>query len=118
MMAKISTHVLDTSRGLPAEGIAVELHLVKAGERRLVAAVTTNADGRPAAPLASAEALETGIYELSFHAADYFHRLGVSQPAPPFLGVIVVRIGVSDPAGNYHVPLLLSPFAYSTYRGS
>jgi hydroxyisourate hydrolase len=117
-MARISTHVLDTTRGAPAHGIAVELHLVKSAERRLMAAVTTNADGRTDAPLVSANTLETGVYELSFHAADYFHRMGVTQPAPPFLGVIVIRIGVADPSGNYHVPLLLSPFAYSTYRGS
>jgi 5-hydroxyisourate hydrolase len=117
-VARISTHVLDTSRGLPAHGIAVELHLVKGAERRLMAAVLTNADGRTEAPLVSADALETGVYELSFHAADYFHRFGVAQPAPPFLGVVVIRIGVSDPSGSYHVPLLLSPYAYSTYRGS
>ena len=117
-MARISTHVLDTSRGVPAQGIAVELHLVKGAERRLMAAVMTNADGRTDAPLVSADALETGVYELSFHAADYFHRIGVAQPAPPFLGVIVIRVGIADPSGSYHVPLLLSPFAYSTYRGS
>jgi 5-hydroxyisourate hydrolase len=117
-MSRISTHVLDTSRGTPARGIAVELHLVKGAERRLMAAVVTNSDGRTDTPLVSADSLETGVYELSFHAADYFHRLGVTQPAPPFLGVVVIRIGVSDPSGSYHVPLLLSPFAYSTYRGS
>lgn len=117
-MAKISTHVLDTSRGVPAQGMAVELHLVKGGERRLMAAVITNADGRTDAPLVSADALETGVYELSFHAADYFYRMGVTQPTQPFLGVIVIRVGIADPAGSYHVPLLLSPFAYSTYRGS
>ena len=117
-MARISTHVLDTTRGMAARGIAVELHLVKGAERTLMAAVVTNADGRTDAPLVSADALETGVYELSFHAADYFHRMGAAQPAPPFLGVIVIRIGIADPAGSYHVPLLLSPFAYSTYRGS
>ena len=103
---------------MAARGIAVELHLVKGAERTLMAAVVTNADGRTDAPLVSADALETGVYELSFHAADYFHRMGAAQPAPPFLGVIVIRIGIADPAGSYHVPLLLSPFAYSTYRGS
>ena len=117
-MARISTHVLDTSRGAPAQGLAVELHLVKGAERRLIAAVTTNVDGRTDSPLFSGETVETGVYELSFHAADYFHRLGILLPDPPFLGVIVVRIGVADSSGNYHVPLLLSPFAYSTYRGS
>ena len=117
-MARISTHVLDTSRGAPAQGIAVELHLVKGPERRLIAAVTTNADGRTDAPLVSGDHLELGVYELSFHAADYFHRLGLTLTNPPFLGVIVVRVGIADSGGNYHVPLLLSPYAYSTYRGS
>ncbi len=117
-MARISTHVLDTSRGAPAQGIAVELHLVTGAERRLIAAVTTNADGRTDAPLVSADHLETGVYELSFHAADYFHRLGAPISNPPFLGVIVIRVGIADSSGNYHVPLLLSPYAYSTYRGS
>jgi 5-hydroxyisourate hydrolase len=117
-VARISTHVLDISRGTPAHGIAVELHFIQGGERRLMAAVTTNADGRTDAPLVSADALETGVYELSFHAADYFHRSGVRLPEPPFLGVIVIRVGIADPSGSYHVPLLLSPFAYSTYRGS
>jgi 5-hydroxyisourate hydrolase len=117
-MARISTHVLDISRGMPAQGIAVELHLVKGAERKLMAAALTNADGRTDSPLVTGDALETGVYELSFHAADYFHRMGLTQSAPPFLGVIVVRVGIADPAGSYHVPLLLSPFAYSTYRGS
>jgi len=117
-MPTISTHVLDLARGVPAAGLAVELHLVKGADRKLMAAVTTNADGRTDAPLVSAEALETGVYELSFHASDYFHRMGMAQPSQPFLGVIVVRVGIADRLGNYHVPLLLSPFAYSTYRGS
>jgi 5-hydroxyisourate hydrolase len=117
-MPHISTHVLDTSRGTPAQGMAVELHFVTGAERRLMAAVTTNIDGRTDAPLVTGESLETGVYELSFYAADYFHRVGIALPAPPFLGVIVIRVGIADPSANYHVPLLLSPFAYSTYRGT
>ena len=117
-MARISTHVLDISRGAAAQGIAVELHLIKGAERRLIAAVTTNADGRTEAPLASGDRLEAGVYELTFHAADYFHRTGITLSDPPFLGVVVVRIGIADERGNYHVPLLLSPYGYSTYRGT
>ena len=117
-MPKISTHVLDIARGVPAQGIAVELHLVTGAERRLIAAVTTNGEGRTDAPLASGDRLETGIYELTFHAADYFHRVGVALTNPPFLGVVIIRVGIADPAGTYHVPLLLSPYGYSTYRGS
>jgi 5-hydroxyisourate hydrolase len=109
---------LDISRGAPAQGIAVELHLVKGAERVLIAAITTNTDGRTDAPLASGDSLETGIYELTFHAADYFHRIGVAMTNPPFLGVVIIRFGIADAAGAYHVPLLLSPYGYSTYRGS
>jgi 5-hydroxyisourate hydrolase len=117
-MARISTHVIDVSRGVPAQGIAVELHLIQGAERRLVAAVTTNADGRTDAPLVSGETIDAGIYELTFHAADYFHRTGVALTDPPFLGVVIVRLGLADAHRNYHVPLLLSPYGYSTYRGS
>jgi 5-hydroxyisourate hydrolase len=117
-MARISTHVIDVSRGMPAEGIAVELHLIQGAERHLIAAVTTNADGRTDAPLVSGETIESGIYELTFHAADYFHRTGVALTNPPFLGVVIVRLGLADAHRNYHVPLLLSPYGYSTYRGS
>jgi len=117
-MPSLTTHVLDTSRGLPAQGIAVELHFISGADRRLVAAATTNRDGRTDAPMLSGDELETGIYEFSFHAADYFHGLGVSLGVPPVFGVIVIRVGVSDPRGSYHIPLLLSPFGYTTYRGS
>jgi 5-hydroxyisourate hydrolase len=117
-MARLSTHVLDTSRGVPAAGIIVELHRLKHGDRQLVATAITNTDGRTDAPLLAGEQLETGVYELVFHAGEYFRRTGLVLPAPPFLDEVVVRIGVADAAGNYHVPLLLSPFGYSTYRGS
>ncbi|MBM3818115.1 MAG: hydroxyisourate hydrolase [Acidimicrobiia bacterium] len=117
-MAKISTHVLDTSRGAPAQGVAIELHLVIGAERTRIAAATTNADGRTDPPLVSADRLEPGVYELTFHAADYFRRQGVTLSTPPFLGDVVIRVGIADPHGHYHVPLLLSPFGYTTYRGS
>jgi 5-hydroxyisourate hydrolase len=117
-MARVSTHVLDTMLGKPAAGVVVELHAVEAGERRLVKSTVTNADGRTDAPLLAGDRIQTGVYELTFRAADYFRRAGVTLPDPPFLGEVVVRVGIADPAGNYHVPLLLSPHGYVTYRGS
>jgi len=113
-MARISTHVLDTSRGEPARGVAIDLHFCA----KLVKTAVTNMDGRTDQPLVSADRLETGVYELTFHAGDYFRARGVAVTAPPFLDEVVVRFGVADPNGNYHVPLLLSPYGYSTYRGS
>jgi len=117
-MAHLSTHVLDTSRGAPARGMVIELHMLREGERLPLKTVTTNADGRPDAPLLSGDRLETGIYELTFRAGEYFQHVGVPLQTPPFLGEIVVRFGIADPTGHYHVPLLLSPYGYSTYRGS
>jgi 5-hydroxyisourate hydrolase len=117
-MARLSTHVLDTSRGTPAAGVRIELHVVENGERRRVAVATTNADGRTDAPLLSGERLETGVYELTFHAGDYYRSTGTPLTEPPFLDAVVIRVGLADPAGNYHVPLLLAPYGYSTYRGS
>ena len=117
-MAHLSTHVLDTARGAPAAGVIIELHRLHLGERRLVTTSVTTADGRTEAPLLAGERLETGTYELVFHAGDYFRALGLSLPAPPFLDQIIIRIGIADESGSYHVPLLLSPYGYSTYRGS
>ena len=117
-MGRISTHVLDTSRGVPAHGVGIELHRLDGNGRVRVAAATTNADGRTDAPLVAGERLQTGIYELTFRAADYFARAGVPLADPPFLGDVVIRVGIADPDGHYHVPLLLSPYVYSTYRGS
>ncbi len=113
-MARISTHVLDTSRGEPARGLAIDLHF----GAKLLESDVTNMDGRTDQPLVTADRLETGVYELTFHAGDYFRRAGIQLADPPFLGDVVIRFGVADPAGNYHVPLLLSPYGYSTYRGS
>ena len=117
-MARLSTHVLDTSRGKPAQDMMVDLHICSNGERRHVNTWRTSSDGRTREPLLSADRLETGIYELTFHAGDYFRTAGIQLPNPPFLDDIVIRFGIADPAGNYHVPLLLSPYGYSTYRGS
>jgi len=117
-MARLSTHVLDTSRGTPAAGVMVHLHEVRGGDRVAVASATTNVDGRTDAPLLSGDRLDAGVYELTFHLGDYFRRAGAILTDPPFLDIVVVRIGVADPAGSYHVPLLVSPYGYSTYRGS
>jgi len=113
-MARLSTHVLDIARGKPAQGITIDLRL----RAKLVKSSVTNVDGRTDEPLLSADRLETGVYELTFHAGDYFHRIGVELSDPPFLDEVVIRFGVADPTGDYHVPLLLSPYGYSTYRGT
>lgn len=116
-MARLSTHVLDTARGRAAAGVTIELHAVSDRERRLVTTVVTNSDGRTDRPLLSGEQIETGVFELSFHAGDYWRRTDAALTDPPFLDVIVVRVGIADASGDYHVPLLLSPYGYSTYRG-
>jgi 5-hydroxyisourate hydrolase len=117
-MAHLSTYVLDTARGIPARGVKIELHRIEDGARRRVATGVTNADGKIAAPLISGELLEIGVYELVFHAGDYLRGAGTAVSEPPFLDQIAVRFGVGELNRNYHVPLLLSPFGYSTYRGS
>jgi 5-hydroxyisourate hydrolase len=115
-MASISTHVLDTSRGRPAAGVTVELHACHGCERRLVVKAATDSDGRVARDVLTPGDLPAGVYELTFHAGDYFRALGSESSDPPFLDNVVVRFGIAD--GHHHVPLLLSPFGYSTYRGS
>jgi len=117
-MGKLSTHVLDTAHGRPAAGVRVELYAVDAGGRSLVKTELTNADGRCAAPLLEGEALHAGQYELVFHAGDYFAAQGVMLPSPRFLDRVTIAFGIADPAQNYHVPLVMTPWSYSTYRGS
>jgi 5-hydroxyisourate hydrolase len=117
-MARLSTHVLDTSRGAPAEGVLVDLYRCNTGSRALLKSSVTNADGRTDEPLISTGELTVGVHELVFHVGDYFRALELSLTDPPFLDEVVVRFGIADPRGNYHVPLLLSPYGYSTYRGS
>jgi 5-hydroxyisourate hydrolase len=116
-MARLSTHVLDTARGIPAVGVRVELHAIIDEQRMPVCAVHTNQDGRTE-PLLAGDRIPAGTYELSFFAADYFRQAGAPLPDPPFLDVIVIRFGIADPEGHYHVPLLVSPYGYTTYRGS
>ncbi len=121
MPGHLTTHVLDIAQGRPAAGMRVELwRLSAAGARTLLTAVRTNADGRTDKPLLGAGELRTGVYELVFAVGEYFLDF-LAQPVAattPFLDQVPVRFGVADPEAHYHVPLLVSPWAYSTYRGS
>lgn len=116
-MGQLTTHVLDTYHGIPAEGVEIELTRLGAEPAR-VAKARTNAQGRCDAPLLTGNALVAGQYELAFHVAAYFRAKGVTLPDPPFLSTVVIRIGIADAGAHYHVPLLASPWSYSTYRGS
>lgn len=115
-MGRLTTHVLDTAQGKPAAGLAITLR--RAGESDALASIITNADGRADRPLMEGDAMKAGRYELVFAAGAYFDRLGLTLPEPKFLDEVVIRFGIADADAHYHVPLLLSPFGYSTYRGS
>ena len=116
---RLSTHVLDIHGGHPAAGVMIELaELSDDGERREVASAATNRDGRTDAPLIGGRPVPIGRYELRFHVGDYFARRGARQGDPRFLDVVPVQFAVAEPEGNYHVPLLVTPWSYSTYRGS
>ena len=120
MPGRLTTHVLDTVHGRPAAGVAIELYCIDSesnASERLIA-VRTNAEGRTDGPLLAGDALRAGLYELVFSLGDYFAAVGRANAAIPFLDKVPVRFGVSDPDANYHIPLLASPWAYSTYRGS
>ena len=118
-LAGVTTHVLDVTIGRPAQGVRVELYELGSGsERKLVCDVVTNADGRTDKPLVSADEARAGRFELIFHAGDYFRRRRAELADPPFLDVIPIRFGLADLQAHYHVPLLVSPWSYSTYRGS
>jgi 5-hydroxyisourate hydrolase len=116
-MGRLTTHVLDTSTGRPASGLAIELFRDGDRENAIVTA-TTNSDGRLDAPLLDGTAMTADTFELRFHVADYFRSRGLSLPDPPFLDVVPIRFGIADTSAHYHVPLLISPYGYSTYRGS
>lgn len=117
-MGKISTHVLDTTLGKPGAGVQVELYRVDATARILVKADITNADGRCDTPLVEGDVLVAGNYELVFGAGAYFAAQGAVLPQPPFLDRVIIAFGVADAGENYHVPLVVTPWSYSTYRGS
>jgi 5-hydroxyisourate hydrolase len=117
MTGYLTTHVLDTARGCPAQGVVIELFKIVGETRTLLQTLATNADGRTDEQILPAETFETGVYELVFHAGDYLDANGTAPESPRFLDVIPLRFGMSE-TSHYHVPLLLSPFGYSTYRGS
>ncbi|MYZ48226.1 hydroxyisourate hydrolase [Propylenella binzhouense] len=115
-MGRVTTHVLDTARGCPAAGM--RLRLFDARQRIEIAAAVTNGDGRCDGPLLEGAAMRAGAYEILFEAGAYFDRIGIDLPEPKFLDEVVIRFGIADRDGHYHVPLLISPYGYSTYRGS
>ncbi|MFQ5438712.1 MAG: hydroxyisourate hydrolase [Paracoccaceae bacterium] len=116
-MGRLTTHVLDTARGKPAAGLAIELFRLNGGARSLIGRFSTNADGRVEGPLLEGDSFTPGVYELVFFAGDYLEQTSAAAGGPRFLDLIPIRFGIGED-GHYHVPLLLSPFGYSTYRGS
>ena len=117
-MAKLSTHVLDTHSGRPAAGVEIELHALEPGDPRQIASARTNADGRTDRPLLEGTAVKRGRYRLVFHVGDYFRAQGIALPDPAFVDVVPVDFGIAEDGGSYHVPLVCTPWTYSTYRGS
>lgn len=117
MTGYLTTHVLDTALGRPAKGLKIELFRQGNGDRQLLKTLETNADGRTDEQILPADLFRTGTYELVFHAGDYLTKTGTAPEYPRFLDIIPLRFGMSEES-HYHVPLLLSPFGYSTYRGS
>jgi 5-hydroxyisourate hydrolase len=117
MTGYLTTHVLDTARGCPAEGLRIELYRIEDERRTHLRTLVTNADGRTDAQILPAEEFATGVFELVFHAGAYLDACGTAPESPRFLDIIPIRFGMSGPS-HYHVPLLLSPFGYATYRGS
>jgi 5-hydroxyisourate hydrolase len=116
-MGRLTTHVLDTAHGRPGDGIAIDLYRIEGTRERLTSAVT-NKDGRCDHPLLEGDSVKAGVYELAFRVGDYFAARGVAVPDPRFLDEVVIRFGIAAPNEHYHVPLLISPYGYSTYRGS
>lgn len=118
MTGFLTTHVLDTARGLPAAGMLITLYRLTGDTRTRIVDMRTNADGRTDSPILPQGDFTTGSYELVFHAGDYLRATAQAAAEPLFLDVIPIRFGINDADSHYHVPLLLSPYGYSTYRGS
>ncbi len=114
----LTTHVLDTALGLPAEGIEVSLYRIDGNQRVHLTTRVTNSDGRTDAPILPVETFATGTYELEFHVGAYHLRMGQDLSEPAFLDIVPIRFGIADATSHYHVPLLVSPYGFSTYRGS
>jgi 5-hydroxyisourate hydrolase len=117
-MGKLSTHVLDTAQGKPGAGVDIELYRIEGGQRTLLKTDATNPDGRCNRALLEGAELQRGQYELVFAAGDYFAAQGVRLAEPRFIDRVTIAFGVADPSQNYHVPLVVTPWSYSTYRGS
>ena len=118
-MSGLTTHVLDTALGLPAKGVMIDIFRINEEVREYLKTVRTNADGRvDGGPILTGESFRVGTYELLFHAGDYLRANGTPLPHPAFLDLVPIRFGIADIAAHYHVPLLISPYGYSTYRGS
>ncbi|MDA7423651.1 hydroxyisourate hydrolase [Thalassococcus lentus] len=118
MTGYLTTHVLDTARGCPAQGIKIALYRVSGNSHRKIAETVTNSDGRTDAPILPADQFKTGTYELIFFAGEYLRETGQANGEILFLDQVPIRFGMSDADAHYHVPLLLSPYGMSTYRGS
>ena len=116
-MTKLTTHVLDVYSGKPGKGILVELFYLNNSERKKITSIKLNDDGRSSSPLAEGDIFVKGKYELVFYIGDYFKNTSSASDIP-FLDDVIIRFGISDPSQHYHVPLLVSPWSYSTYRGS
>jgi 5-hydroxyisourate hydrolase len=117
-MGRLTTHVLNTAGGCPAAGVTIELSVLDGTGWRPLKAVTTNADGRTDEPLLMGDAMKPGQYRLVFHVGDYYRGRGEKLADPPFLDRVPIRFGIADASAHYHVPLLASPWSYTTYRGS
>lgn len=114
----LTTHVLDTASGKPGEGVKIEFSVLDGETYKLLATVHTNADGRNAQPLLTPETMKVGKYQLVFYIGEYFTKLGTVLPNPPFLEKAIIQFGMADATAHYHVPILVSPWSYTTYRGS
>lgn len=117
-MSQLTTHVLDTACGKPADGLAIKLFKVTQEQSLLLKEVQTNSNGRTDHPLIEEGQLQLGTYEIQFDVVSYFSRFSIPQSDPPFLDLVTIRFTISDQSQHYHIPLLVSPWSYSTYRGS